>query len=388
MYFAKHICFISPGYPYKESNAYIFVKKLVDAIADQRVHCSVISSKSISNGFVRKEPIPPRYSVYNTKEGNHVEVYRPRTISFSNLKIGKIKLSSWISSRVVRYTARRLKYVPDVFYGHFWGSGLSIYPVAVEKHTPLFIATGESSILPLGIAQDYLEKFSEYVSGVICVSTKNKLESIERQLTIPEKTMVFPNGVDSSIFFKKEKDACRRKLGLPLDAFIICFVGFFIERKGPLRVTEAIRRLQNDSIKSLFIGKGEQQPECPGILYKGTVLHEKLADYLNAADVFVLPTLHEGCCNAIIEAMACGLPIISSNLPFNDDILSDRNSIRIDSTSVSEIAEAINKLYLDLRLREKMGVESLRIAENLNVEKRARNILDFINSRIPKGKSS
>lgn len=384
MYTARHICFISGGYPYKENNDFVFVKKLVDAIADQGVHCSVISPKSISNGFIRKTPIPPRYSVYNTKGGKQVEVYRPRTISFSNLRVGKIKLSSWISSRVVRYIARKLKHTPDVFYGHFWGAGLSIYPVALEKHIPLFIATGESSIPPFdGCKQDYLKKFSEYVSGVICVSTKNKLESIERKLTVPEKTMVSPNGVDSSVFIKKDRISCRKKLGLPLDDFITCFVGFFIDRKGPLRVAKAIHQLNDSSIKSLFIGKGEQQPECPGILYKGTVLHENLADYLNAADVFVLPTLHEGCCNAIIEAMGCGLPIISSNLPFNDDILSDGNSIRIDPNSVSEIAEAIKKIRMDASLREEMGLESLKIAENLKIENRAKNILDFISSRIP-----
>ena len=230
MYTARHICFISSGYPYKENNDFVFVKKLVDAIADQGVHCSVISPKSISNGFIRKTPISPRYSAYNTKGGKQVEVYRPRTISFSNLKIGKIKLSSWISSRVVRHTARKLKQAPDVFYGHFWGSGLSIYPVALEKQIPLFVATGESSIPPLDhYAPEYLKKFSEYVSGVICVSTKNKLESIERKLTVPEKTMVFPNGVDSSVFFKKDRILCRKKLGLLLADFILCCVGFFID---------------------------------------------------------------------------------------------------------------------------------------------------------------
>lgn len=51
--------------------------------------------------------------------------------------------------------------------------------------------------------------------------------------------------------------------------------------------------------------------------------------------------------------MACVLLIISSNLSFNDDILSDSNLIRIDPTSVLKVAEAINKLYLDSELREK-----------------------------------
>ena len=94
-------------------------------------------------------------------------------------------------------------------------------------------------------------------------------------------------------------------------------------------------------MKSIFIGSGEQTPEIDGILFCGKLPHDQIVHYLNAADVFVLPTLAEGCSNAIIEAMACGLPIISSDLPFNDDILDAENSIRVNSLDVESIAEAI-----------------------------------------------
>lgn len=90
--------------------------------------------------FIRKASIPPGYGTYHTK-GNQVVFYRPRVILFSDLRIGKIKLSSWISFGIAWYTSRKLKYAPGVFYGHFWGR-LSTYPVAIEKRIPLYGATG------------------------------------------------------------------------------------------------------------------------------------------------------------------------------------------------------------------------------------------------------
>lgn len=108
----------------------------------------------------------------------------------------------------------------------------------------------------------------------------------------------------------------------------MAFVGHFNERKGSLRLSEALKEIKD--IKSIFIGRGPEVPDCPGILYCGSVKHNKVPEYLNASDVFVLPTLTEGCCNAIIEAMARGLPIVSSNLTCNDGILNESNSIRIN----------------------------------------------------------
>ena len=100
------------------------------------------------------------------------------------------------------------------------------------------------------------------------------------------------------------------------------------------------------------------------------------------ADIFVLPTLHEGCCNAIIEAMACGLPIVSSNLPFNWDVLNDNNSILINPMNIDEIAEAIRILKEDPVKRDAMSKASLETASNLTIDKRVDKIFSFIESKL------
>ena len=95
-----------------------------------------------------------------------------------------------------------------------------------------------------------------------------------------------------------------------------------------------------------------------------------------------MPTLAEGCCNAIVEAMACGLPIISSNLSFNDDVLEDAFSIRIDPKNVKEIKEAILKLFNDKELRESMSKKAIEKAKTLTINQRAKNIIAFMEEKI------
>jgi len=161
---------------------------------------------------------------------------------------------------------------------------------------------------------------------------------------------------------------------------VVAFVGHFIERKGVTVLSNVLNQL--DDVYSIFIGSGVEEPQCKNILFKGTVPHEKVHVYLNAADVFILPTSAEGCCNAIIEAMACGLPIVSSNQPFNDDILNIENSIRLDVKDVVAVRQAIVFLRDNPGVRNRMSKTALISAANLNIRQRAQNIIDFMESKI------
>ena len=214
------------------------------------------------------------------------------------------------------------------------------------------------------------------------MSTKNQNECLELNVVEKDKSIVIPNAIDQNLFRKLDKTACRRELGLCADDFIVTFVGQFMTRKGTLRLNEALKKIGDKDIKAVFIGSGLEDPDYEGIVYKGRVTHDDVPKWLNAADVFVLPTLNEGCCNAIIEAMACGLPVISSNLAFNWDVLNEENSIMIDPNSIDEISDAIVVLKEDVAKRERMAISALKTAASLRIEQRALKIIDFINKRI------
>lgn len=374
-----NICIVSYKYPSKHSNSdYVFVKNLVDEFARQGHDCCVISPFNCLH-YRGVESSRHQYVINNRT----IRIFRPAYLSFTNKCFLKyISNRNYILAVSKAFSMMdRSGFKPDVIYCHFWSSGISGYSYAKFKNIPLFVASGESCI-SMNNTDGYLTDFCNYVKGVICVSSKNRDESVTRKLTLPEKCIVAPNAVNDTVFRKLDKVDCRKQLNLPQDKFIIAFVGWFIERKGPNRVAKAINIIESNDVYALFVGSGEQQPECKNILFEGKVPNVELPIYLNAADVFVLPTLHEGCCNAIVEAMSCGLPIISSNLPFNWDVLNERNSIMIDPNDIEEIKNAIVTLKNNDSLRQSMSDAALESAANLTIDKRARGILEFMQNKI------
>lgn len=372
----KNILVITPDYPYKNESVYPFVQNLCEEFARRGYGVTVVAPQSITSSLIHHNRLRPLRRVDNV-EDKEITVYQPYYLSFS-FKYHNI--NNYLIRFCLKRFFRKKNISVDIVYCHFWSSAYAILPFAKTNNLPLFVATGESNISNLFSTKYDLKELRDYARGVVCVSSKNKKESVQIGLTTEEKCEVFPNAVNSGIFYKRDRDECRKKLCFPKDDFVVAFVGWFIDRKGPQRVAAAINQV--DGVKSLFIGKGKIEPQCENILYKGALPHEEIPLFLNAADVFVLPTQQEGCCNAVIEAMACGLPVISSNLPFNWDVLDESNSIMVDPNNVDEIAEAIRKLKDDKELRSKLSVGALKKSKELTIDKRAERILNFMESRV------
>lgn len=314
-----------------------------------------------------------------------VEVYRPRIYAPGEGHF--LKLVSWICQKRISSAALRIGNNFDVAYAHFWSSAIHLKDYVQKTRIPLIVACGEDVInIPYLRSEVNVKAISKLTRGVICVSSKNKGESISAGLTEENKCVVLPNAVDAAEFKKLDKKEMRRELNLPQDSFIVAFLGRFYERKGPGRVSEAIQMCKDSNIKAIYIGKNSPgdtfHPLGNEALFLGSLPHSDVVRYLNASDVFVLPSLAEGCSNAIVEAMACGLPIISSNLPFNYDILNAENSIMVDPMNVRQIAEAIKLIRNNSEKCAAMSDSALRGAEELTIEKRAEKIVDFIERKI------
>ncbi len=366
-----------------EKNRSIFYQNLIFAMADAGIDCHVISPVSVTK-YRKKVRDIPKKTIDTTKNGNKISVSYPRYISASAKKIGCFNTGSIGVHNYVRAAlreAKKMKLNPDAVYGHFFVSGgLSAIAIGREINIPSFVAYGECDWESQITARYRNLKKSDIdgLSAVVSVSQKNTAELNDKGIfeDIPIET--FENAVDMSLFGNLTKEEARNKFNLPQDKFIVGFVGGFIERKGDKRLLEACRDL--DNVHLAFAGKGSNPPQGENVVFASSVNHDEIGDFLSAVDVFCLPTLNEGCCNAVLEAMAAGKAIISSDLPFNDGVLTDENSIRINPNSIEEIRNAVTKLRDDVTFRETIANKAKEDSENFTIEKRAERILDFINS--------
>ena len=385
----KKICIIAHRYPdLNNSTVHVFVKKLAWAMADIGKDVVVISPVPVSLKKKRFN-IPPSY-IETTGMGNAVRVFRPPYLYAGNRRIGALRtghFSVWSMMENCSRLIEEEKLIPDVFYGHFvCPAGITACRLGKKYGRPSYIAFGESTDTPLlkyGLKQ--VKKETSVCSGFVAVSEHNKSRLHKLDLVGGERCKVFPNGVDPSVYYPREKTEARLQFGLPENVFIVSFVGQFSDRKGVLRLVEAV-----EAVKDVYLicaGSGSLKPKSEKVLFSGRVPADIIPLFLSASDLFVLPTRNEGCPNAVIEAMACGLPVITSDRPFVYDIIDKNSAILVDPDNIQEITDAIRKMKEDLGLRKMCSEESLRRASCLTIQNRVRQICSWIEKGM-QGRSS
>ena len=157
----------------------------------------------------------------------------------------------------------------------------------------------------------------------------------------PERLRVIPNAIDAEHFRPEPRDVARRRLGLPEDRLILLTVGGLVEGKGQQRMLEVLPRLIErrpdvlyamvgdpavgaaDSIRNALQATLRERGLESHARIVGARPHDEIQHWMAAADLFVLPTRREGWCNALMEALACGLPVVTTDVGGNAEIVRD-----------------------------------------------------------------
>ena len=181
-----------------------------------------------------------------------------------------------------------------------------------------------------------LARALEAATRVFCVSDSLRRLAIELGAAAGT-TEVVGNGVDTGRFYPVERTAARQKVGLPVEATVLVSVGALVERKGMQRVIDCLPTLlqRHPDLHYLIVGGGSPEGdnraeletqaarlglgEC--VHFLGALQPDELKWALSAADVFVLATRNEGWANVFLEAMACGLPVIATDVGGNAEVV-------------------------------------------------------------------
>jgi len=172
------------------------------------------------------------------------------------------------------------------------------------------------------------------------------------------------------------------------EIFTILCVARLIERKGIDYLINAIPLVleKQRDVRLILVGEGNLENElkklCKDldleeyVLFKGRVEHDDLPDLYSSSDVFVLPSKNEGMSNTVLEAMASGLPIITTDTGGTQELIKD-NGIVVHVEDSKTIASAILHLADDYSLCKTMGTISRKIADGLSWKKVAENYLEI-----------
>ena len=218
---------------------------------------------------------------------------------------------------------------------------------------------------------------------IITVSQKLK-DSILDLGIMPEKIHVIPNGVDCDKFRPIPKTTAREQLGLPQDVKIVLAVGNLVELKGFDIIVKSIKKLRDvdgyRDLRLIIAGEGNRREYLQQMIdaleladivsLKGNIPHKKLYQWYNAADLFCLASSREGWPNVILESLACGTPVVATNVGGIPEILTSRHVGFICDRDEKSIADSIQSALFQSWDHERI----VRYAQNHTWEQAALSV--------------
>ncbi|HHV77988.1 MAG TPA: glycosyltransferase family 4 protein [Syntrophothermus lipocalidus] len=223
--------------------------------------------------------------------------------------------------------------------------------------------------------------FTSWLSGGIERWTAATAKSVAVSLAVAEElrelygidASVVQNGIDLEHFIPIDRQEARKKLGLriPPGQIIISFTGRLEYRKGADILYELSRRAAEETPEAVFLLAVDRAPQGwpSNVVALENVSYERMPLVYSASDVFVFPSRYEGCSYSVIEAMACGVPPILSNVGHAKDIREQDKILGefiIDELSPDVFWTVLTRLIREPQQRQTLGTLARRYAEEHN----------------------
>ncbi len=270
----------------------------------------------------------------------------------------------------------------DIIHGHYlFPAGAVAVEIGKEHGIKTYVTAHGSDMFELYKKQPFMrstiKKVLRDADGVFAVSNALRHEIIATGVTgIANKTKLSWNSVDINKFSSKTNDSFKKENKLE-DKPIVLFVGNLIKRKNVDSLLEAKKVSQNDYYL-VIVGDGPQfkklnkkveEENIHDVIFMGS--RNDVENIIPCCDVLILPSFSESFGLVLIEALACGKPVIGSDVGGITEIINNDVGLLVNPNKISSIAKAIDTIIQD---------DDLRLVFSLNARNRA---IDFSEVKIP-----
>ncbi len=247
------------------------------------------------------------------------------------------------------------KFRPDLVLNYWlYPDGYAAVRVARELGVPAVVASLGSDLRRIGdrATSAWTRWLLRRAGAVIVVSRELGAQAVRRGAPA-ERVHAILNGCDAGIFHPGDRAAERARLRVPEQAKVIVYVGSLIPSKGLPELMDAFLRLRNTHPDLMLVCGGEgpyagelqRQAAAAGLadylILPGQLSGPQVRDWVVAADVFALPSHSEGCPNVVIEALACGRPVVASRVGGIPELVDARNGVLVEPGNAAELAGAL-----------------------------------------------
>ncbi len=230
------------------------------------------------------------------------------------------------------------------------------------------------------------EKILAACEGVLAVSDFIRRDVLTLPCDAPQKVMVLPNCVDTERFdsgkYQSQREEIRSRFGIEPDETVILYSGRLLREKGIVELVEAFSALKEPKVKLMIVGSSwygtdagtpfvEElrrltEPVANRILFTGFVPYENMPAYYAAADICTLPSYMEASPLSVLEALACGRPIVVSDAGGIPENVTEACAVTVSRgpDMVPGLTRAFALLAGDEALRRRMGEAGRKFVQN------------------------
>lgn len=298
----------------------------------------------------------PRTYVYGDLSDNYsLPDLDVDAFSYTALPVVSRGLNGVVSSR--QLTPRIRAFKPDIVIGYWvYPDGHAALRSARALGIPCVIgALGSDIHVRQGINTVMTRHTLKQADSVVVVSDAMRHYTADKYGTQADKIHVIVNGFNTEVFQLRDRQAARQALNIPHDAEVIVYVGRFIEAKGLIELVTSFGEMcrTRPKLRLALIGSGVLEDRLKALLSEKQLLDKvflpgglqptQVAQWLAASDVLTLPSWSEGYPNVVVEGVACGRPVVATDVGGTREILHEGNGILIPPKNVEALTQALTQ---------------------------------------------